>query len=255
MRQMKRLTAVLLLVSLLASFVVPAGFADNAQRENITYDFRLYANEALIAVEKNGAISTKNTTFNTAYDGTNRVYNWVVDNYSTLGWGFENAVGTNAAANKSFEFRNSGNSNQGMRMLIPNASQWAAIRINVPAAGTYAIEAVATQDNLAYTADMYIFPATTEYTSYDNRTVFMSTILPLRWSARCPALILPVSASVLADKTLSVRVLFLWTESSACLPILPPADIPVCLIWTRRNTSPGTIWSQKAAVARPSVRS
>ena len=165
----KRLLASLLLVCMLVSYVVPATFAENDQNTPIVYDFRLYANAALLAVETNGAISTKNTTFNTAYDGTNRVYNWVVANYGTLGWGYENANGTNSTANKSFEFRNSGNSNQGMRMLIPNAGQWAAIRIHVPVAGTYAIEAAAVQTDLAYTADMYIFPATTEYTSYNNR--------------------------------------------------------------------------------------
>ncbi len=161
--------AALLLVCMLATYVVPATFAENEQSGLIVYDFLLYANEDLLAVETNGAISTKNTTFNTAYDGTNRVYNWVVANYGTLGWGYENAVGTNSAANKCFEFRNNNGANQGMRMLIPNAGQWAAIRIRVPVAGTYAIEGAVMQTDLAYTADMYIFPATTEYTSYNNR--------------------------------------------------------------------------------------
>ena len=169
MKIMKRFMAALLLVCMLTTYVVPATFADNAQREYIAYDFRLYANSDLLAVETNGTISTKNTTFNTAYDGTNRVYNWVVDNYETLGWGYENAVGTNSAANKCFEFRNNTGANQGMRMLIPNAGQWAAIRIRVPVAGTYAIEGAVMQTDLAYVADVYIFPATTEYTSYNNR--------------------------------------------------------------------------------------
>ena len=101
---LKRLTAVLLLIGLSVSFIVPATFAENgegAAAESITYDFKLYHNEGLQAdsnttVPYNSAIG-KYTNFSggSKYNGSSRIYSWFFQSYGTkVNWGIEAVDGS-----------------------------------------------------------------------------------------------------------------------------------------------------------------
>ncbi len=168
---MKRLTAALLLLCTLISFAVPATFAENGEG-TITYDFKLYNNQALIADSNAGTISGVNfNPYSQKYNGTNRVYEWLFQNYgAAINWGIEDAVGYSSNDGsydlrvKNFEFRGVGD--QGLRIRLTNtAGKYAAIRIHVPAAGSYEVSVAAGGKNyLANNLDTYILPATTEPT-------------------------------------------------------------------------------------------
>ena len=168
---MKRLTAALLLLCTLISFAVPATFAEDGEG-TITYDFKLYNNQALIADSNAGTISGVNfNPYSQKYNGTNRVYEWLFQNYgAAINWGIEDAIGYSSNDGsydlrvKNFEFR--GASDQGLRIRLTNtAGKYAAIRINVPAAGSYEVSVAAGGENyLANNLDTYIFPAITEPT-------------------------------------------------------------------------------------------
>ncbi len=166
-----RLTAVMLLVCILLSFVVPATYAENSAEE-IVYDFQLYKNAAFIAdcttLEKNQDSTqiTANFQAHRYYDGasatagTHTVASWFYDNYpSDVNWGVETSNGANAGP-KDYYFRAA--SDQGLRLLTGDSS-YVSVRIHIPAAGTY--EVSLKTGSSASTADIYIFPATTEYTS------------------------------------------------------------------------------------------
>ncbi len=171
----KRLMAVLLLIGLAVSFVVPATYAENGEEnvpQAVTYDFKLYNNEALIADSTAETISGKNIyAYSTKYNGTSRIYEWLVSNYGTdaVNWGIEGAIGEYANTNyatavKTYEFH--GTTDRGMVLrLTVNEGKYAAIRIKVPVAGTYAVGVESSYTGVpAKNLDMYIFPATTDFT-------------------------------------------------------------------------------------------
>ena len=164
----RRLIAMVLLVCSLCSFVVPATFADNTG-DTIIYDFKLYNNPALLAVSN--AIAGANTNpYSTKYDGTNRLFQWMFENYGTdaLNWNVEDSQGrsTNEGSydlrSKNFEFRGAGN--QGLRLWLTDVEgQYGAVRIKVPASGTYAVSLNGSHSTSPLKGlDVYVFPATTQ---------------------------------------------------------------------------------------------
>ena len=161
----KRLMAALLLICLLASFIVPATFAeDPAQPETVTYDFQLYGNAnfqadaaAYTVDTASGHIKT-NFDANGKYAGSTSVYNWFYNNYpAKINWGIETSDGSNANV-KDYYFR--GAKDQGLRLLTGDKG-FVSVRIQVPAAGKYDVDLVA--GSTASAADIYIFPAATDY--------------------------------------------------------------------------------------------
>ncbi len=170
MKNLKRLTALLLMLCTLCSFVVPATFAEE-EAATITYDFKLYNNEALLAVST--AVADANTNpYSTKYDGTNRLFQWMFANYGTaaLNWNVEDSQGrsTNEGSyelrSKNFEFRGSGN--QGLRLWLTDVEgQYGAVRIKVPESGTYEVTLNCGNSASPFKGlDVYVFPATTQCT-------------------------------------------------------------------------------------------
>ena len=166
---MKRLISLLLLAGLLVSMIVPATFAETAP-EVITYDFEMYNNAALIA-DSTAAISGANfNPYSCYYNGSKRLYTWfhganAAFKKGTVNWQMESSngeydtSGSDSYGNemKNFEFR--GASEQGMRLHLKETSgNWAAIRINVPKAGEYAIKLNA--GIVSSSANIYVFAPT-----------------------------------------------------------------------------------------------
>ena len=161
MKTMKRLMSAVLLVTLLASMVVPATFADNAGQDVITYDFQLYENADFASgYTYNGGPQT-NFNGHRTYNGTISIAQWFKNNYpAAVNWAMDYANGKNASnADKDFEFR--GKNDQGMRMSAVEAGQYVSLRIYVPAAGKYTVDLTA--GNVGNTFDVYVFQAAADY--------------------------------------------------------------------------------------------
>ena len=165
-----RLMAILLLVSLLSSFVVPATFADTEKPDVLQYNFALYENPAFAADSVADTLTSDLNFYSHTYNGSKKIYTWMFDNYGTnINWGPEASKGNNTGKfiNEMKNFYTQGASKNSMGMYVTTAvGCWAAIRIFVPTAGTYT--ASVTGGNATYplnNLDMYIFPATTAYST------------------------------------------------------------------------------------------
>ena len=144
-KMMKRLTAMLLLVCTLASFIVPATYAD-ADTEVITYDFQLYQNSLFSSV-CDGAGNKYRTNLKTAVvnafkEGTN---NWKVETWES----------TVVEDDVRFFKKN----NEGLR-LNNFEGKWIAFRVNVAKAGNYEVSFKSSDaKTYPYTATVYALAA------------------------------------------------------------------------------------------------
>ncbi len=153
----KRLTAVLLLVGILASFVVPVSFAgdDDADRVVETYDIYLYDStlkktegyNTLLPSWSNSTGKPKHTQMmicapgiETAYNATSGVMiNWMpVATKSTEGWQYRSDA-------------------DAMLRLNGGAANWGAIKIRVPESGKFALT-YTTGKAFSGTVSAYVFP-------------------------------------------------------------------------------------------------
>lgn len=138
------------------------------------YDFRLYKNASFIedsttfAKNQTTGYISDNFQAHRYYDGASyssgdhTVASWFYDNYPTSeNWGVETSAGQNAGP-KDYYFRSA--SDQGLRLggSITDG-KYVSVRIQVSAAGAYDVSLLA--GSTGSKADVYIFPATTEYTA------------------------------------------------------------------------------------------
>lgn len=141
----KKLTAILLVVATLASFVVPATFADGGTGAAINYDFQLVTNSQ-VTVNEQDKYSKVSGTIKSAYD--NGTHNWRLET-------------TASTVSNSSDMRFYGtNDNEGLRLMNLVAGEWVAFRIKVAQAGNY--EVALTGGNVKYNpyqATMYTFAA------------------------------------------------------------------------------------------------
>ena len=122
-KMMKRLTAVLLLMATLLSFVVPATFADGSAETTYAYQITLYNADSDQGYNSwfgsgSPSISSLKTNLDEAYAA------------GTLNWTYmdsEDATNLTYRANNAYTLR------------TKNGKKWAALKINVPQAGKYAL--------------------------------------------------------------------------------------------------------------------
>ncbi len=139
---------------------VPDGSADS-----IVYDFELYKNTVFQSDATAYSVDTETGRIKSdfqahrAYDGTNTVASWFYDNYGTkINWGIENSKGNDSNL-KHYMFR--GKNDQGMRLRLPAAEQYASVRIAVPVGGVYSL--VLDSGSNANTVDVFVFKAPQAY--------------------------------------------------------------------------------------------
>ncbi len=125
----KRITAALLLICLLSSFVVPATFADTAQTVTTTYAFDFY-NSYNNIVSANGNTAV---TANCRCGESHSVKDHLDGLYTQLGWKF---AGNTTANYSNVEVR--GSDDKGI-LMIPECGGWIAITLNVPQTGKYTL--------------------------------------------------------------------------------------------------------------------
>ena len=170
----KRLTALLLLLCLLATFVVPATFAED-QPETVTYNFKLYENSsymdyiaALVGATVGGHNLYKYTVGSASANG----YKWFLGDFTQkINWAPEGS--DSATANLGKDYYVDIEAQNGLRIDLGKTNDgkngWTALRLDVPAAGTYKLELsmpggtdsdhIATGDQL----NVYLFEALEDY--------------------------------------------------------------------------------------------
>ena len=156
MRQgLKRFVAVLLLICTLASFVVPATFADNGSQETVAqeFDFVLYdaANhKATNSMFENGG--TKMLGSSNCSCGCGKKFKvHLEEKYEELGWKIQEH---NVASEDNITFRENG----GWGLRVKAKDCWVAIRLNVTAPGTYTVKYTASKSS-EQKVNAYVFSA------------------------------------------------------------------------------------------------
>lgn len=136
--------------------------------ESVVYDFELYKNTnfqsdaTAYSVDATTGRILADFQAHRAYDGTNTIASWFFDNYGTkINWGIESGKGSDSNPQKIYMFR--GTNDQGMRLRLSAAAQYAAIRIHVPVSGEYAL--VLEAGSNANTVDIFTFKAPKAYSS------------------------------------------------------------------------------------------
>ena len=186
----RRLIALAMLLSSLLSMLVPATFAEDPATETIVYDFALYNNPDLQAFDAgDGDVDIAGKKFN-AYsvkpDGSTRLYNWFFTKNAypnSINWRPEASNGyydTKDGENfgnemKNFNFR--GDTGAGMELNLVTSQQiaegqLAAIRIQVPTAGAYAVSLLSGSN---CKTELYIFPAASNQLSATYRMTDLAT--------------------------------------------------------------------------------
>ncbi len=160
---MKRLTAIMLLVCLLSSFVVPATFADTTEGNEIVYDLEVYNNDRYKPMIGTRSTYTLSRTAEGALSGIytkgqSSMSILAADYPAVLNWKIEGFDSSMTEANLTLYATN----NTGMRIQKPasdTAAGWIAFRLNVPQAGTYDLGLVSEGPAHTHNATAYVFPA------------------------------------------------------------------------------------------------
>ncbi len=152
-----RIMASLLLVCMLATFIVPATFADTDSSTVISYNFAIYDDPVLKAVVLKNGTSFRDLDYTaTSHHGCGKTaQNCIKECFydaDQTNWYLEGS-----SAMESVEIRANAGHQEGSRINATAAGQWVAFRLKISQTGKY--DVVFNSNSGSYGAEAYMFPA------------------------------------------------------------------------------------------------